>query len=129
MHVHLSADLLGQLRGNIEGPGLPLDEQGDLKLTMQIFAVRTVAIWLSALAPPFDETSGEHFTECTEAANQSATGLEFFVTGHGWGLPPPDTKHNVRKARKSSSFGICKNDQHRRQEGDGCTLNRLAHTV
>jgi hypothetical protein len=49
MHLHLPANLFGQFCGNVEGPGLAVQQQRDLKLRMQIFAVRTAAVRLTAL--------------------------------------------------------------------------------
>lgn len=74
IHLHLPADLLGHLGGNIKRPGLAVEEQRDLKLGMQMLAVRTAAMRLSALAAALDEAARKHSPEPAPAASLPRVG-------------------------------------------------------
>ena len=81
-HLDLLAHLLDQLGGDVEGLWLALDEEGDLKLRMQVLAVGAMAVGPAAGAFAFDKGAGEHIAEGTEAADEAAAGLEVGVAGH-----------------------------------------------
>jgi hypothetical protein len=50
---------------------------------MKLFAVGATAVGTAALVGAFDKRAGEHFPECTEAANQSTAQVQIGVDRHG----------------------------------------------
>jgi len=60
MQLHLGARFFGQLRGDVKGLQLAVQEHGNLKRGVQPFAIRTMASRLSAFAPALDKGTGQH---------------------------------------------------------------------
>jgi hypothetical protein len=82
-HSDLLADLLDHSGGDVEDLGLALDEGRDLILHMQVLAVGAMTVGATTSALAFDKRAGEHLAECPEAADESTTGLEIGMAGHG----------------------------------------------
>src|SRR5260370_818632 len=68
-HLNLLAHLLSQFRRNVEGLWLAVNQHGDLELGVKILAVGAAAVGAAAGAFAFDEGTGQHFAERTEAAD------------------------------------------------------------
>jgi hypothetical protein len=81
-HLNLLAHLRDQLGGDMEDLGLTADEDGNLKLRMEVLAVGAMAVGAAATAFAFDEGAGQHFAEGAEAADEPAAGFEFRIAGH-----------------------------------------------
>jgi hypothetical protein len=60
MQLHLATRLFGQLRGDVKGLQLAVQEDGNLEYDVQPFAMGTVTRRLSAFAPALDEGTGQH---------------------------------------------------------------------
>jgi hypothetical protein len=78
----LAADLFDHSSRNVKDLRLALDEDGELKLHMQVLAVGTTTVRAATSSLAFDEGAGEHFAERCEAADESSSNSEIRVAGH-----------------------------------------------
>jgi hypothetical protein len=81
-HLDLCAHLLHPLRRNVESLRLAVQQEGDLILPVQAFAVGAMTGGLATGPLAFDKRAGQHFTEQTEAADEFAA--QFQIGNAGW---------------------------------------------
>ena len=77
------ADLLSQFGGNIESFRLAVNEYGKLELGMELLSVGAMAGGPPAGTFAFNEGTGQHFAESSEATDESAAQIEVgVIAGH-----------------------------------------------
>ena len=74
-------DLFDHAGRDVEHLGLAVDEDGDLILHVQVFAVGAMAVGPAASASALDKRAREHLAKRAEAADEASTGLEIRVAG------------------------------------------------
>src|SRR5260370_20457873 len=80
-HLNLLAHHLRQLRRNVEGFWLAVNQHRDLVLGVKVVAVGAAAVGPAAGAFAFDKGAGQHFAERTEAADQFAAQFQIGFAG------------------------------------------------
>ena len=99
-HGNLLADLLDYSGRNVKDLRLAIDEDGDLVLHMKILAVGAMTVGAATSTLAFDERTGEHLAERSEAADESGTSCEIGVGGHLLS----DSNNSVRNTGSQECF-------------------------
>jgi hypothetical protein len=73
--------LVGQFGRDVEDLRFALDQDREQELAMKLFAVGAAAGGFATGAGALDEGAGEHLAERAEAADESATQVEFGIGG------------------------------------------------
>jgi hypothetical protein len=82
MQVDSPPDFRGLRGRDVIGLQLPLRQDRELILRVQMLPVGTMALGLAAGAPALEERAGEHLAQSAETADETTAQLQLRVAGH-----------------------------------------------